>query len=495
MSQQDNSLHFVAIDMGSNSFHLVIAREQDGTIQTLHKEKRQVQLADGIAANGILDSQAMERGLTCLTEFHQRFSGLEQTRVRLVATHALRVAKNARQFIKAASKIIPYPIEIVSGHEEARLIYSGICNSQSLQARNLVIDIGGGSTEVVIGKQTKATTLASLKCGCVSYNKRFFTSGVLDKASFKAAQAAADKQFSLLPNVYFKGDWPLVLGSSGSVKAIYEAINDQLDPPVDISLERLIKLKRDLLAVGHIDNINLPDLDPKRIPLLAAGLCILISFFKRLAIDSMQVAQGALREGITYELAHIGQQKSIKQRTVTSLARLYHADPVQAENVSRSVGHLFEQVRASWPIASYLWLLDSAAELHEIGIHINSRSHHKHGGYIIENSDLPGFSQQQQNLLALLVLNHRKRINQYRIEQLEPEEKLLVTRLLVIFRLAIVLNLGRINTETVQVQIEAYDSHVYLRLPSTLDEESRLLRRDLATEQSKIAKLGIKLIF
>ncbi|MGS0694860.1 Ppx/GppA phosphatase family protein [Shewanella sp. 0m-10] len=495
MAPQDNSVHFVAIDMGSNSFHLVIAREQDGTIQILHKEKRQVQLAEGIADNGQLDQQAIERGLTCLTEFHQRFSGLEQPRVRLVATHALRVAKNARQFIKAAYKIIPYSIEIVSGHEEARLIYSGISNSQSLQTRNLVIDIGGGSTEVVIGKQTKATALASLKCGCVSYNKRFFSSGVLDKASFKAAQTSADKQFSLLPNAYFKGNWQLVLGSSGSVKAIYEAINHQQETPTDITLERLITLKQYLLDARHIDNINLPNLDPKRIALLPAGLCILISFFKRLAIDTMQVAQGALREGILYELAQIGQQKSIKQRTVTSLAQLYHADPVQASNVSHSINHLFEQVSEDWQISPYLWLLESGAELHEIGIHINSRSHHKHGGYIIENSDLPGFSQHQQTLLALLVLNHRKRINQNRVELLEPEDKLLITRLLVIFRIAIVVNLGRISTQPVQLKMAVKDNHVILIIPDMPDEEKLLLSRDLAVEQSKIAKLGIKLHF
>lgn len=495
MLQPESSVHFVAIDMGSNSFHLVIAREQDGTIQTLHKEKRQVQLANNIDAHGELDSQAIERGLACLTEFKQRFSSLEVTRVRLVATHALRVAKNARKFIKAAYKIIPYPIEIVSGHEEARLIYSGISNSQSLQERNLVIDIGGGSTEVVIGKQTKATTLASLKCGCVSYNKRFFASGILDKASFKAAQAAADKQFSLLANAYFKGKWQLVLGSSGTVKALSEAIQYQQQTSGPITLDSLKKLKNALLEAGHFDHINIPNLDAKRISLLAAGLSILLSFFKRLAITEMHVAQGALREGILYELSQIGEPQSIKQRTVTSLAQLYHADPIQANNVNSSIMHLLEQIDKTWQIGRYHWLLKSAAQLHEIGIHINSRSHQKHGGYIIENSDLPGFSQQQQNLLALLVLNHRKRINLNKVESLDEEDRQLFIKLIVILRLAIVLNLGRITAETVKLKIDVMADHVSLTLPLYGDDEAQLLRRDLATEQTKLAKLGVKMSF
>lgn len=495
MSQQDSSVHFVAIDMGSNSFHLVIAREQDGSIQVLHKEKRQVQLAKGLNADGILDEAAITRGINCLTEFSQRFSQLEQTRVRIVATHTLRVAKNAQQFLHAAHKVIGYPIEIVSGHEEARLIYSGIVNSQTLTERNLVIDIGGGSTEVVIGKRTKATNLASLKCGCVSYNQRYFADGVLDKAAFKAAQAAADKQFSLLPNAYFKGSWPLVLGSSGSAKAVNEALNGDSDTPQPITMSGLKKLRQYLIELGHVDHIDLPNLDPKRIPLLAAGLAILISFFKRLAIEEMQVAQGALREGVLYELSDIDPAKGLKQRTVMSLAQLYHADPQQADSVQLSAEQLFVQVAKDWQLTDCRWLLQAAAQLHEIGIHINSRSHHKHGGYIIDNSDLPGFSQQQQTALAMLVANHRKRVNLNQLQQLDSDEQLRLTRLLVIFRLAVVLNLGRIQTATKAITLKVVDNKLILALPSGFDDPNQLLHKDLSSEQKKLEKIGIILQF
>ncbi|MGX9463026.1 Ppx/GppA phosphatase family protein [Shewanella sp. A14] len=495
MSSTQPSLHFVAIDMGSNSFHLVIAREQHGIIQILHKEKRQVQLAKGLQDDGSLDDAAIERGLACLTEFNQRFSELEQTRVRLVATHTLRVATNYQQFIKAALNIIPYPIEIVSGHEEARLIYNGIAHSQTLTAQNLVIDIGGGSTELIVGKFNSPIHLASLKCGCISYNQRYFASGELTKEHFKAAQSAADKQFSQLSNAYFKPHWQLVLGSSGTVKAISDALNSLGDEPQALNLDNLNKLKRYLINVSHIDQIQLEYLDPKRIPLLASGLSILISFFKRLSIHQMQIAQGALREGVLYELSHIEQREGVKQHTINSLAKLYHIDPVQANNVINSIKHLYPQVASKWKIDNYLWLLNDAATLHEIGIQINSRAHQKHGGYIIEKSDLPGFNQQQQHLLALLVTNQRKRIDIDSIAQLDQDEQTLLIRLLVIFRLAMVLNIGRMGNSIELITVIVDEQTVTLSLSNNQYFQNDLLCRDLEQEQKRLLTLGINLRF
>ncbi|WP_445772852.1 exopolyphosphatase [Shewanella sp.] len=495
MTTPEQSLHFVAIDMGSNSFHLVIAREQHGSIQILHKEKRQVQLAKGLQPDGTLDDDAIDRGLACLTEFSQRFSDLEQTRVRLVATHTLRVATNRHKFIKAALNIIPYPIEIVSGHEEARLIYNGIMHSQTLTEQNLVIDIGGGSTEVIVGQAASTSHLASLKCGCVSYQQRFFDDGTLSKDNFKAAQSAADKQFSQLSNAYFKASWQLVLGSSGTVKAISEALQCLTGSVNILTLENLKTLKHYLIDVGHTNNIKLDNLDPKRIPLLAPGLSILISFFKRLSIKEMQVAQGALREGVLYELSQIEQLDGVKQRTVSSLAQLYHIDPVQAANVTSTIDHLFSQVATQWNISHYQWLLHDAAMLHEIGIQINSRAHQRHGGYIIQNSDLPGFNQLQQHLLALLVANQRKRINIDAINELNDDEQTLLIRLLVIFRLAMVMNLGRISNSIEPITITVDEQTVTVSLVDGQRLQNHLLCRDLAQEQKKLALLGISLRF
>ncbi|QSX39035.1 Ppx/GppA phosphatase family protein [Shewanella sedimentimangrovi] len=476
--------------MGSNSFHLVIAREQDGSLQILHKEKQQVQLAQGLSPDGILSSDAMERGLNCLRDFSQRFSNLCETQVRLVATHTLRVARNRDAFVSAALKIIPYPIEIIPGHEEARLIYSGIAQSQVLGKRNLVIDIGGGSTEVVIGEKNQPMQLSSLRCGCVSYNERFFADGQLTLAAFRAAQSAADKQFASLSKEYFSGNWEMVLGSSGSVKAICEALAE-LYGDETVTLSRLKELKLRLVQWGEISQVQLANVEARRVPLVPAGLAILISFFRRLGIGRLDFTQGALREGVLYELAGIGQYQDIRQRTVESIAQLYHVDQQHAAKVRDTVMAQFEQVADDWQLRPHARLLSYAASLHEIGIHINSRGHHKHGAYIIAHSDLPGFSQDLQRDLALLIANHRKKPDLEAIGTLEPGHRLAMVRLLALLRLGVLTHLGRI-APPLTLKCSAIDGEQLLVRPQK-GTKFNLLLKDLQREQKRFATLGLKL--
>ncbi|MDT3273785.1 exopolyphosphatase [Shewanella sp. SP2S2-4] len=485
------SRHFVAIDMGSNSFHLVIAREQDGSLQILHKEKQQVQLATGLNAQNILDNDAIERGLNCLRDFNQRFSNLDQAQVRLVATHTLRIAKNRDQFIEAALAIMPYPVEVISGHEEARLIYNGIAQSQVLGKSNLVIDIGGGSTEVVIGKKNTPTQLSSLRCGCVSFNERFFIDGLITPASFRDAQSAADKQFASLSKEYFAGGWELTLGSSGTVKAICEAIQEEHGDET-ITLPRLKQLKIKLIKCGHISQIQFANVDDKRIPLVPAGLAILISFFRRLPIQKLEFSPGALREGVLYELAKIGQYQDIRHRTVDSIAQLYHIDMAHAAKVRDTAMALFEQVADEWQLRPHARLLAYGATLHEIGLHINSKSLHKHGGYIISNSDLPGFSEALQLDLARLITNHRKKPNELMLAELEPNHKLTLNRLLCLLRLAVLLNLGRIAKTLTLDHIKVIPDGLMLVLPSHKRKIS-LFMKDLQREQKQMLTLGMNL--
>lgn len=477
--------------MGSNSFHLVIAREQDGSLQILHKEKQQVQLATGLDTQNMLSQEAMERGLNCLRDFNQRFSNLDQAQVRLVATHTLRVAKNREQFIEAALAILPYPVEVISGHEEARLIYNGIAQSQVLGKRNLVIDIGGGSTEVVLGQKNTPTHLSSLRCGCVSFNERFFPNGHITPASFRAAQSAADKQFASLSKEYFSGHWDLVLGSSGTVKAICEAVQEDHGDEV-ITLTRLKQLKLKLIRIGHIDHVQFTHVDNKRTPLISAGLAILISFFRRLPVEKLEFSPGALREGVLYELAKIGQYQDIRHRTVDSIAQLYHIDMPHAIKVRDTAMALFEQVADEWQLRPHARLLAYAATLHEIGLHINSRALHKHGAYIISNSDMPGFSEALQQDLARLIVNHRKKPYELMLAELEPNHKLTLIRLLCLLRLAVLLNLGRIAKSLILEQIQVIPDGVMLVLPSHKRKIS-LFMKDLQREQKQMAALGINL--
>ncbi len=483
--------HFVAIDMGSNSFHLVIAREQDGSLQVLHKEKQQILLAAGLDEHYHLSAEAIERGLNCLRDFNQRFSNLDETQVRLVATYTLRVAKNREQFIEAARCIMPYPVEVISGHEEARLIYNGIAQSQILGKRNIVIDIGGGSTEVVIGEQTTPTLLSSLRCGCVSFNERFFIQGQLSPAAFKAAQSAADKQFASLSKEYFSADWDLVLGSSGTIKAICEALLEEYGDET-LTLPRLKRLKDKLIQAAHINQLKFAHVDDKRLGLIPAGLAILISFFKRLNISKLVFTPGALREGVLYELAKIGQYQDIRQRTVESIAQLYHVDMAHGIKVRNTAMALFEQVADIWALRSHARLLSYAALLHELGLHINSRSLHKHGAYIISNSDLPGFSQSLQQDLACLIANHRKKPKQLLMAELEPGHKQALIRLVCLLRLAVLLHLGRIAKPFVLDKIQASEDGLRLILPYSKRKIGMLLK-DLQREQKQMATLGIEL--
>lgn len=487
--------HFVAIDMGSNSFHLVIAREQDGLLQVLHKEKRQVQLAKFLDNRNVLSETAIENGVQCLKDFSKRFSDLAKTQVKIVATHTLRVAKNRQSFLDAAHKVMPYPINVVSGHEEARLIYTGIAHSQVLDKKNIVIDIGGGSTEVIVGNDKRAKHLASLKCGCVSYNQRFFPNGHLSKDAFKRAIHAADKQFSGLSQVFFNHEWSLVLGSSGSAKAIYQAISQVTTNEHGITASNLLALKKHLIGVGNISQLCFEQLDEKRIPLLAAGLAILISFFRQLGIERLQAAQGALREGVLYELAKIEQQDDIRKRTLTSLAQLYHTDINQANKVTETALALFEQAKFPWELADFKWLLEGACQLHEIGISINSKSHHKHGRYIIENSDLPGLNQQQHHLLMLLVGNHRKKINHPSITLYDDVQRQAFKRLLTLLRLAVIFNLGRTSNHYQRIKISVNQSKLVILFSKEQSEHNELLLQDLYAEQKKLATIGIQLAF
>ncbi|MCL1039014.1 exopolyphosphatase [Shewanella submarina] len=476
--------HYIAIDMGSNSFHLVIAREQDGQLQIVHKEKQQVKLAQGLDDNNRLSDDAMQRGLDCLKDFTLRFANISNAEIRLVATYTLRVASNRSEFLTQARAAMPYPIEVISGHEEARLIYHGIAQSEMLKQNNLVIDIGGGSTEVIVGRHQKSCHLTSLSCGCVSYHEKFFKDGPLTQEQFHSAGLAADEEFASLSKAYFCQDWDLVLGSSGTVKAVAEVLNELYDDS-EIILTNLKKLKRQLIEWGNLDG-RFSSIDERRTGILPAGLAILISFFRRLSVKSLKYTSGALREGVLYEMAQIGQYQDVRLRTVDSIARLYHVDPSHALRVRDTATQLFEQVADTWQLRDYGQLLAYAATLHEVGIHINSRAHQRHGAYIISNADLPGFDEELQQELASLIGNHRKRPD----ETLAEDTRL--ARLTSILRLAVLLNLGR-QGKSVTVRINADANQLHIALPRG-NRTIALLMADLEREARWLQPLGIELI-
>ncbi|MGL5148091.1 MAG: hypothetical protein ACRC7Q_11475, partial [Plesiomonas shigelloides] len=324
----------------------------------------------------------------------------------------------------------------------------------------------------------------------VTYNQRFFADGRLTKEAFNLAQTAADKQFSSLPKEFFDGGWDLVLGSSGSVKAISEALQDGSDND-SITLPRLRALKLRLIDAGDIAQLQFANIERKRIPLLPAGLAILISFFRRLELSQLEPTTGALREGVLGELAKVDLYQNIRQRTLESLAQRFHVDTKHGSKVCDCAMSLFDSVADAWQLRPHARLLTNAAMLHEIGIHINSRAHHKHGWYIISNSDMPGFNQDEQQELALLIGNQHKKPQFDAINALSDGRRQIMVKLICLLRLAVLLNLGRV-ARSLRLTCQVVDDHTLELIPGPSDRVD-LLYKDLKREKKHLGLLGLQL--
>ena len=432
----------VAIDLGSNSFHLVIARELDGRVQLLHREKQRIRLANGVDNQGNLTPAAIDQAIDCLAQFNQRFARLPANAVKIVATQTLRKAVNRDAFIRAAYKVLPYPIQVISGEEEAQLIYQGVAHTQPLTGKTLVIDIGGGSTEFVIGEGFATRQLASLEMGCVTFTRAYFADGNINGDRWRQAQEHADEQLAQIAGRYRRCGWHTALGTSGSIKAIKEVMIE-LYGEGEITALKLANLKSLLLAWGSAEQIRLTSLNPQRRPLVAAATAILMACFDHLAIDEITFCDSALREGVLYQLSNFGQDRDIRHRTVDSLARLYHIDVEHNRRVVKTLKSLVGQADIRSLLGGGEKLLYWAARLHEIGLHVNSRGRHRHGAYLIEHSEMPGFDAQQQRVLAFLIRYHRKSLKELILPQYDGLGRQQLLLMLQLLRLAIILTHGR----------------------------------------------------
>ena len=483
-----------AIDLGSNSFHLVVARVLDGRMQIVDRLKERVRLAEGMDENKCLSEEAMQRGLNCLGLFAERLSGFKPDAVRITGTYTLRAASNAQVFLDRARALLHHPINIISGQEEARLIYQGVAHTQHLDGRVLVIDIGGGSTELIIGERFTPLALTSRKMGCVTFNKQFFTNGKLSDKNFNAAILEGLHQLEPILTQYQQLGWESCLGSSGSIKAVRELLVAHDDDGV-ITLSQLEQLKSRMIAQKRIEQLDLPGLTEDRRPLIAAGVAILIALFQGLGIERMDYSDGALREGLLYEFEQRQQHQDIRARTAFGIADLYHIDKQQAARVEATALQLFDQVATRWQLDTELYrpLLCWAAMLHETGLAINYTAIQRHSAYILENSDLPGFDQEEQQLLATLVRFHRKAIKKqefYSIPNFVDES---IWRAIRILRLAVALHHRRLDNLLPTLRLEAEGNLCRLFLPANWAEANRLLVQNLVREQQYMEALGWEL--
>jgi len=403
-----------AIDLGSNSFRLQVGRVVGDQIYTLDSMKEPVRLASGLTADKRLDDAAQLRALDALRRFGERLRGLDRGAVRVVATNTLRVAKNAPEFLPLAEEALGFPIEIIAGREEARLIYIGASHSLPLAThKRLVVDIGGGSTEFIIGKRHDPQLMESLYMGCVSYTLRFFPDRKIDKKRLREAQIAAAKEIELIAHDYQRQGWKEAVGSSGSARAIADVLElNGLNPNGESGITRvgLDKLCALLIKAGSAEALDLPGVKGDRLPVLPGGIAIMSAIFEELDIERMTYADGALRLGVLYDLLGRFHHHDMRESTVAHFRKRYQVEADQVERVEATALSALTQLAEGSPSEADVQFLCWAARLHEIGITIAHNAYHKHGAYILTFADMPGFSKKDQARLAMLVLGHRGKL-------------------------------------------------------------------------------------
>lgn len=397
-----------AVDLGSNSFRLQIARVVEDQVYPLDSLRSMVRLAAGLTPDNYLEDAAEKRAIECLNRFGERLRGLPAHAVRAVGTNTLRVAKNAPEFLEKAELALGFPIEVIAGQEEARLIYLGVAHGlPASEEKRLVIDIGGGSTEFIIGTRLTPLRLASLYMGCVSFSLRYFPEGRINKANLKQAELAARVELQTITGEFSKGQWQQAIGSSGTARSLCDVLEQNGFSESGITLEGLEKLRAYLLKAGDIRRLQLPGLRPDRGQILPGGLSIMYAAFCELGIDKMIPATGALRQGVLYDMLGRFHHKDMRDVTTHQFMRRYHVDAAQAGRVKTLAFFLGEKLIKPIDAASELQYLAWSAKLHEIGISVAHNGYHKHSAYILANADMPGFSKKEQTRLSLLVLAHK----------------------------------------------------------------------------------------
>lgn len=503
--QQDNSheqaasREIAAIDLGSNSFHMVVAKVVEQDLQLISRHKQRVRLAAGLDEQKNLDHAAMERGLECLAMFAERLQGFSADNVRIAATHTLRQANNAHVFLQRACDVIPFPIEIIPGSEEARLIYLGVAHTQPQADSMLVVDIGGGSTELVIGHGFDAELVNSKQMGCVSYTERFFANGKLSKKKFAQAILAAEQKLESIASQYRKKGWQMAFGSSGTVKAINEVLVGLGEEDGLITQERLHKLINKLCEWSSFDEIQLDALSEDRKPVFAAGVAILTAIFSALKIKEMHFSDGALREGLLYEMEDRFKYTDIRLRTAEHLASTHLVDLEHASKVKGYAKDFLAQVSKDLGLkanSELFSLLEWAALLHEVGLSINLQAFHRHSAYILQHTNMPGFNSEQQRVLATLARFQRKALKLGEMSEFSLFKKKHIIGLIRVLRLAIVVNGQRSDEPLPELRLIANDDEWQLRcLDEAWLDNNKLLHADLLCEQEYWHNVGWTLSF
>lgn len=489
---------YAAVDLGSNSFHMIVANWVDGHLQIIDRMKEMVRLASGLNDKQELSQESMQQALECLQRFGQRIKEIPHVNVRAVGTNTLRQARNGGVFLSQAHDALGHPIEIIAGREEARLIYSGVAHSLYDEAnKRLVIDIGGGSTELIIGRGFDTYYTESLYMGCVNMEQRFFEDGKIKAKKMRKAVLFAMQELESIETTYKKMGWDHALGSSGTIMTIQNVVEAQGWCDAGITASALTQLLEALIAIGDSALLNFAGLSERRKPVFASGVAILYGIFEALNLERMDVSEGALREGLLYDLIGRIHDEDIRDKTIMAVAQRYSVDMEQANRVRDTAENFFHQIKRDWELdeKTDLKLLLWGALIHEIGLSVAHNQYHRHGAYLTANSDLAGFSRQEQINLAMLVRSHRRKFPLEEFESIAYSVKGSVTRLCVLLRLAVVLHRSRSNSSLPEMRISVSKNRVNLDFPSGWLDKHPLTFVDLSTEQGFLQAADIKLLF
>ncbi|ANR79585.1 guanosine-5'-triphosphate,3'-diphosphate pyrophosphatase [Kosakonia sacchari] len=456
---------YAAIDLGSNSFHMLVVREVAGSIQTLSRIKRKVRLAAGLSPDNRLSQEAMERGWQCLRLFSERLQDIPQEQIRVVATATLRLAVNAQEFIDKAQEILGCPVQVISGEEEARLIYQGVAHTTGGADQRLVVDIGGASTELVTGTGAQTTSLFSLSMGCVTWLERFFTDRNLGQENFAAAEQAAREVLRPVADELRRHGWKVCVGASGTVQALQEIMMAQgMDER--ITLAKLQQLKQRAIQCGRLEELEIEGLTLERALVFPSGLAILIAIFTEMNIESMTLAGGALREGLVYGMLHLAVDEDIRSRTLRNIQRRFIIDTDQSRRVTTLAGRFAQSVAKEWELDAYsIEILKVACELHEIGLSIEFKQAPLHAAWLVRNLDLPGFTPAQKKLLATLLLNQTNAVDLSSLHQQNAVPPRVAEHLCRLLRLAIIFASRRRDDLLPEIAVTAQGEKLVLTLP------------------------------
>jgi exopolyphosphatase/guanosine-5'-triphosphate,3'-diphosphate pyrophosphatase len=475
---------------------MVVARYALGQLAIVDRLREMVRLAAGLDEHGRLNRESTARALACLERFGQRLRDMRAERVRVVGTNTLRKARRKGAFLDRAREALGHPIEIISGVEEARLIYLGVSHTTPSEAgRRLVVDIGGGSTELIIGEGFEARRLESLYMGCVSLSARHFGDGVITEKRMKRARTEVQLEIEPVMSRFKRTEWEMAFGASGTMRAAADALVARGTGRGGIDREGVQWLLGECLRAGEVSKLRLPGLAAERQEIMPGGLVIITEIFDMLGIESMRVADGSLREGLLYDLVGRLTDEDARARSVRSLEARFHVDLAQADRVEATVLAFLGQVREAWKLDEPLAepVLRWAARLHEVGLDIAHSHYHKHGAYLLANADLPGFPREEQQLLAAVVGNHRRKLNLAQLEDLVPPWHLRAEFLIVLLRLAVLLHRGRGPRALPQLQLKPSGRSLSVAFPKGWLAEHPLTAADLEQETGLLQAAGFRL--